>query len=257
MSKSIEDNNNIIVNEDNDNIIVNEDNDNEDNDNEDNDNEDNDNEDNNDTGNTIVIGFFVKENQENQAENQENQAENQENQAENDEENEEEYEEENDTIFIVLNDGKPSRITFWTYSCPCPSGWTLGFHAVFSITNIDPENIDSIFSKITHYANRHISINIRSLEKGYYEDDVFSFSEYGDDHWYQTGHFYFDESYFSSIDMIKVNKVNFNESIKDEFLAKLFDPDRLEQLSIFCNKDLEYLGRPLISIKDILNGLNL
>ena len=192
----------------------------------------------------IIIGFFEKE-EENEKNKEE---ENKKNKEEEYEEYDEEYEEYGMTHFIGSMDDKIIMIDFYTYSTPCPSGWILGFHGAFFITEIDSENIDSIFSKITHYANKHISINNSSLMKGYYEDDVFSFSENGDDHYYPNGHFCFEVSYFSSI---KINKVNFNESIKDEFLNKLFNRDRLEKLVILCNNDLEYLGRSLISIKDI------
>ena len=181
----------------------------------------------NNEDNIIIIGFFLEEK----------------------EYEEKEYEEYDKKFLIGSMNGEISMITFYRYSSECPRFQVLEFHVGFNITKIEPENIDSIFSKIKYYANEHISIDISSLCTGYFKSDVILFSDNGDDYHYPNGKFFLNESYFSSI---KVNKVNFNESIKDEFLNKLFNPDRLEQLSIFCNKDLEYLGRSIISSKDII-----
>lgn len=146
--------------------------------------------------NISIIGFFLEE-------------------KEHEEEYEEKEDEEYDKKFLIGSmNGEISMITFYMYSSVCPRFQVLEFHAGFNITKIEPENIDNIFSKIKYYANEHISIDINSLCTGYFKSDVILFSDNGSS---SNGTFFLNESYFSSIE---INKVNFNKSIKDEFLQR-------------------------------------
>jgi hypothetical protein len=119
------------------------------------------------------------------------------------------------------------------------------------ITPITSIMIDTI----EYFANSHLTIDKTKIREFDYDFcyDFCSVDQYGDDVYYPSGGYHVDESFFTSI---KELKNNFILSIKYELLDKILNPDRLENLVIFCNEELKYLGRDTISTRDLLKIFN-
>lgn len=148
--------------------------------------------------------------------------------------------------FIAKNEsGEYFSIKLFVTYGECGSGWCAASFGNIEITEISSIMIDTI----EYFANSHLTIDETKIHDCNY--DFCSVDPYGGDLYYPSGGYHVDERFFTSI---KELKNNFILSIKYELLDKILNPDRLENLVIFCNKEFKYLGRDTISTKDLLQN---
>ena len=147
--------------------------------------------------------------------------------------------------FIAKNEsGKYFSIKLFVTYGECGSGWCAASFGEVEITPITSIMID----RIEYFANSHLTIDEPKV-CAKLDYDFCSVDPDGGDEYYPSGSYSVDESFFTSI---KELKNNFILSIKNELLDKIFNPYRLENLVIFCNNELKYLGRDTISTRDLL-----
>lgn len=129
----------------------------------------------------------------------------------------------------------------------CYSGYTT---ASFGNIEVDEISLNDI-TKIKYLAKNHLILPESYLNKNTFKCNFCSYSSDGNDAYYPTGYYTVNTKFFRSVK--RLNK-KFVELIKDELLAEVMNPNRLEKLIIFCNKELKFLGRNTISTRDIIQN---
>ena len=134
---------------------------------------------------------------------------------------------------------------FETYSA---DGWRICEEAKIESYTISSKEI----REIEYIANDHLTIDESDLLKEEFNLKFCKFSSFGyGDSYYPQGYYHINYDYFTSH---KKLSSYFISVIKHELLDKILNPDRLENLADFCNKELEYLGRDTISTRNILEN---
>ena len=150
----------------------------------------------------------------------------------------------NGHILLVEYNNEYYRLYFSETQGECPSGWCKATYGNIEIESTTIDDIDNI----EYFSNSMLTIPYCALRKTDFKSDFISFSNCGDDYYYPDGYYSFESSFFT--EKISLKEQIFLSIDIHKVLELLLDPDRLHNIVILCNNEIN--NNKDISIRDLV-----